>query len=76
MSAGSERVRKLGPCVVLEGGPRNAWWYTQADWDAMRANKAHTSPDLQRYESAGRQLLHPNQASYPGLAGAVWRWTG
>lgn len=75
-----ERVAKAGPCVVLEGGERDGWWYQRDKWLIMReAALSALAKDQQIIDTITgyaptdeqrRSDLH----EYQGLVATVWRW--
>lgn len=80
-TAPSERVQRLGRCVVLDGGPTGGWWYTEADWktrvEATRLaveRGQRVVDNVSRYRPTKDVRVHPDDKTYPGLVATVWRW--
>lgn len=82
-TAPQQRVRELGPCVVLSGGPLGRRWYTARDWQQLldacnyaKSRGQRVAEDVLRYRKTDQVRVHPAEKQYPNLTGTVWRWRG
>jgi hypothetical protein len=73
--------RSVGPCVVLDGGPRHGWWYTEADWQTLVGSVRSALERGQQvvdtvtgYRPTVEAKTSPDRKQYPDLTGIVWRW--
>ncbi len=76
------KIDRNRPMVMLEGGPRDRWWYYHDDLIQMREaaqhhleNGAEKSSDILSYVETEYNKQHPASldAEEP-LYGAIWRW--
>ncbi len=76
------KIDRERPLVVLQGGPRDRWWYYHDDLDRMReaaqrhvANGAEVPSDILSYVETEYIREHPTSldAEEP-LFGTVWQW--
>lgn len=75
-----ERVEQTGPCVVLDGGERDGWWYRLEDWTVIReaaqaalAREQQLIDNITQYEPT-TEVRPSVLEKYEGLVATVWRW--
>lgn len=82
-AAARAKVARMGPCIVLRGGPLGNRWYTASDWTAMcKAEQwgiqeaGEQRPAILAYYRETSRHEANTERDLDGLTGKVWEWKG